>query len=267
MEEYKKTKVLILVKTYPVPSGKHGEVACTAGITENAEWVRLYPIPFRSLGELQKYQKYQWVEVELAPKGSANDMRKESRKVKINTIKPIDPPIPPGDNWRARRKLVDQLPVRTLNEFKTLYNSDKTSLGVVRPARVLDLKIEPVSPVWSEKQQAILNQPDFFRPQTKALAKLPYKFSYQFECEDSDKAHNAMIEDWELGALYLKEAHRLGGEKAAAESVRKKYLDEMCSDQKDTRFFMGTAYPYDTWLVLGVFWPPKEGQLELDFGE
>ena len=34
-------------------------------------------------------------------------------------------------------------------------------------------------------------------------------------------------------------------------------FDELCAPTKDTRFFMGTKYPYNTWLVLGVFWPPK----------
>lgn len=34
-------------------------------------------------------------------------------------------------------------------------------------------------------------------------------------------------------------------------------FDEMCGPTKDTRFFMGTKYPYNVCLVLGVFWPPK----------
>ena len=66
-----------------------------------------------------------------------------------------------------------------------------------------------------------------------------------------------MIEDWELGILFLNESDRLGSDKAAAESVRNKFLNELCGEEKDTRFFMGTRYPYNTWLVLGVFWPPK----------
>jgi N-acetylneuraminic acid mutarotase len=66
-----------------------------------------------------------------------------------------------------------------------------------------------------------------------------------------------MIENWELGVLWLNEVSRLGDEEKAAQSVRKKYFDEMCNDSKETRFFMGTVFPYNTWIVLGVFWPPK----------
>ena len=66
-----------------------------------------------------------------------------------------------------------------------------------------------------------------------------------------------MIEDWELGVLSLKEVERLGSDEAAAESVKKKFLGELCREDKDTRFFMGTHFPWNTWLVLGVLWPPK----------
>lgn len=57
--------------------------------------------------------------------------------------------------------------------------------------------------------------------------------------------------------LFLREAERLGSDEAAAESVKKKFLGELCRGDKDTRFFMGTRYRYNVWLVLGVFWPPK----------
>ena len=108
-----------------------------------------------------------------------------------------------------------------------------------------------------------MNQFNLFSGPPKQLSKIPYKFSYVFRCEDSDKPHTAMIEDWELGVLFLKEVERLGGEAAAAQSVRKKYFDEMCGASKDTRFFMGTVFPYNTWVVIGVFWPPKELQISM----
>jgi hypothetical protein len=66
-----------------------------------------------------------------------------------------------------------------------------------------------------------------------------------------------MCEDWELGTLFLRQAALLGSDERAAESVREKFLGELCREDKDTRFFMGTRFPYNVWLVLGVFWPPK----------
>ena len=58
-------RVLITVKTYPTLSRKYGETVCTAGIREDGSWVRIYPVPFRRLGEAQQYEKYDWVESDL----------------------------------------------------------------------------------------------------------------------------------------------------------------------------------------------------------
>jgi hypothetical protein len=66
-----------------------------------------------------------------------------------------------------------------------------------------------------------------------------------------------MIEDWELGVLFLKEVENKGSEEAAVESVRNKFLSELCQTDNDTRFYMGTRWPFNTWMVLGVFYPPK----------
>ena len=109
----------------------------------------------------------------------------------------------------------------------------------------------------------MLQQFSLFGPPPKPLAKIPFKFSYVFACEDSTKPHNAMIEDWELGMLYLNEVDRLGDEKKAVESVKAKFLDQMCSANRDTRFYMGTVFPYNSWVVLGVFWPPRVYQRKL----
>ena len=34
-------RVLIMVKTYPIPSDKYDELVCTAGVTESGEFIRL----------------------------------------------------------------------------------------------------------------------------------------------------------------------------------------------------------------------------------
>ena len=109
----------------------------------------------------------------------------------------------------------------------------------------------------------IYSQTRLFGPPPKPLTKIPFKFQYVFECEDSPKPHEMLIEDWELGVLFLKERERLGNDEAAAESVKKKFLDEICAPGRDTRFFVGTYFPYNTWLVLGTFWPPRQHQTSL----
>ena len=223
--------------------------------------MRLYPVSYRYLPRDKQFKKYQWIEVGLAPRGYKGDKRRESRQPELSSIV-LGETVSPANRWAERRQLVDRLPIYTRKQLERLYNEDLTSLGVVRPTRVLDLEIVPTEDEWSPGQEAAMKQLLLFG-ERKPLRKIPYSFKYVFECEDSTEPHRATITDWEAGVLWLKMADELGDERAAAEAVRDKFLGELCRDDRDTRFFMGTFYPYNTWLVLGVFWPPKDWQPSL----
>jgi len=259
-------RVLITVMTYPHPSETYLELVCTAGVTESGEWVRLYPIDYRYRPRRQQFHKYQWIEVDLLTPEPGKDNRKESRRPVLDTIQLVGEKLETkrDRNWTARREIIDRLPQLTLNQLKQQHDADKeanrprTSLGVVCPTRVLDLEIRPAPGEWKPKWKKDIEQLRLFGDPRKPLHKIPFTFHYIFECADTGKKpHTAMCEDWELGVLFLNEVERLGSEQAAAESVKKKFLGELCGPKKDTRFFMGTKYPYNVWLVLGVFWPPK----------
>lgn len=87
-------EVLIIVKVYPTPSNKYGETVCTAGITRDSKWIRLYPIPYRDLPTTQRYDKFQWIRVKVTP---SNEMlrRPESHKIDVSSIELLSK-IPPG---------------------------------------------------------------------------------------------------------------------------------------------------------------------------
>jgi hypothetical protein len=260
-----RTRVLITVMTYPHPSESYDELVCTAGVTEAGEWVRLYPIDYRYRPRSQQFHKYQWIDVDLVPAG--RDNRKESHRPDLDSIQLVGEKLDTKREWAARRAVIDRLPQLTLKQLKAQHDADKrasrprTSLGVVCPTRVHDLEICPAPGEWKPKWRQDIAQLRLFGEPRKPLHKIPFTFHYIFECaDDGGKTHRAMCEDWELGVLYLKEVERLGSEQAAADSVKRKFFDELCAPTKDTRFFMGTKYPYNVWLVLGVFWPPKPTQ-------
>lgn len=261
-----RTKVLITVMTYPHPSETYTELVCTAGITDANEWVRLYPIDYRYRPPEQRFRKYQWIEVDLGPRGAGNDQRAESRRPDLDSIRLIGARLPSDRNWIERRAVIDKMPVSTVIQLRDRHEADKAakrqpvSLGIVRPTRIVDVRVEPVSGEWKPEWKAMLAQGNLFGEELKEIKKLPYKWSYVFECEDSEGTpHTAMNEDWEIGVLFWKELETLGSPEKAAESVRKKCL-QMVAEDRDTRFFMGTVFPYNTWIVLGVFWPAKESQ-------
>jgi hypothetical protein len=49
-------RVLILCKTYPSPSAKYAETSCVAGMDEQGNLIRLYPVPFRLIGDDKQFK-------------------------------------------------------------------------------------------------------------------------------------------------------------------------------------------------------------------
>jgi hypothetical protein len=258
-----KLKVLITVKTYPIPSAKYDELVCTAGVRESGDFVRLYPINFRNLSFDQQYKKYQWIEVE-ATKHVGRDVRKESYRPNCDTLRVLGKPIPPkrGD-WSERARYALAKRSQSLEELYELQAQDNTSLGVFRPKTVKDLVISADETEWPAKFTAALKQSRLFETRGRTLVpprKVPFKFHYEFECDDPRcNGHRMMIEDWEVGALYWNLINRGCSPDEATAKVKQKFLDEICGASKDTHFYVGTilAHP-KSWVIIGVFWPKRD---------
>ncbi len=255
-----KLKVLITVKTYPIPSAKYDELVCTAGVTETGDFIRLYPVNFRDLPFSQQYKKYQWIEV-VAEKHRGRDVRKESYRPDCDSIQKLGEPIKsnPG-NWAERARYALAKKARSMEELQDRRKADRTSLGIFKPKKVHDLVVSADDPDWKAGFKAALQQARLWETRTVSKEpprKVPFKFHYQFECDDSRcTGHRMMIEDWEVGALFWRLVDQGLSHKDAADKVRAKFLGELCGADKDAHFFVGTilAYP-KTWVVIGVFYP------------
>ena len=110
-------KVLIVVKTYPIPSAKYDELVCTAGVTEAGDFVRLYPINFRDLSYGLQYKKYQWLEVMATPHGSS-DNRKESYRPDHETMCPGDFIRTNPGNWKERARYALAKKAQSMEELR-----------------------------------------------------------------------------------------------------------------------------------------------------
>jgi len=253
-QNWRELKVLVLVKTYPRPSQHHQEVVCTAGMTEEGKWIRLYPINYRYRPYTQWFRKYEWIKV-VAVKHS-NDPRPESYRP--DPDKPIETVshLPADRDWSARKKSVLANPPATMCGLQKSGPLSQ-SLAVVKPKIVHDLVIEKDSPSWEPKYQKLFEQLTLFGPGQKPLEKIPWKFKYRYRCEASNcRGHQQTILDWEIYQLFRKIRDKKGEEKALKD-VRAKFLDEMCGPNRDTYFFVGNVYQKKAWIVVGVFWPPK----------
>lgn len=254
-------KVLITVKTYPIPSKKYDELVCTAGVTRTGEFVRLYPINFRDLPFEQQYKKYQWIAV-VAEKHKGRDVRKESYRPHSDSIQILGEPIPSTRaNWAERARYALAKKARSMEDLYDQQAVDRTSLGVFKPKKVHDLIVTPDDPEWPPKFLNALRQQRLFEYRKETLLpprKIPFKFHYRFERDDPrcKGHHQMMIADWEVGALFWKLMDKGASHDEAAAAVRQKFLGELCSPDKDTYFFVGTILSHpNTWVMIGVFYP------------
>jgi len=140
-------RALVVVRTYPVPEEDGVESSCTAAITEEGEWLRLFPIAYRYLPDHQRFQKYQWIEVRVTKKSS--DPRPESYRPHVNSIKILGDPIPTNNYWQARKDILFPLRACSLCDLeRRRAKNDFPTLGFFRP-RVIE-RLQIVAAVPSE---------------------------------------------------------------------------------------------------------------------
>ena len=86
------------------------------------------------------------------------DNRQESHRPLRDSIKAIGEPLSTANKWAERRDIIDTMPHYTVNELKARFDSERTSLGVVRPKRVVDMEIRPVADLKSSQSPSNLKQ-------------------------------------------------------------------------------------------------------------
>ena len=252
--------VLVTVRTYPTPATKGVEVSCTAGITEDGRWIRLFPIPYRYLPTAQRFRKYQWIKAAVR---RSSDSRPESYEIDVNSIQLLSEPLPERNAWEERKRHVLRLLAPSLCALKRAWQADKqgaATLGIFRPRRILRLRIEPTTPAWSPKQLAALRQyenaliPDPRTPRQE-LEKVPFNFKYVFQCDDDAcKTHTLGCTDWEASEAW-RSWRRYGS--AWEQKFRQKFETWM-TEKRDTHFYVGTVHEHPAeWMIVGLFYPPK----------
>jgi len=272
-------RVLITVKTYPTLSQSHVELVCTAGFRPDGSWVRIYPVPFRLLDREQQFAKWTWVELPLVRR--SKDKRPESYSPADRNDITLLENVETADGWRERKDWALKRG-RVWTDLTALIASgkrDEVSLATFRPTEMLGFEWQLAEQQnWDPAKLAVveaqLRQQDFLDGETvredfKPANKLPFDFYYRFK-DQVGRETRMRILDWEIGMLFwncLRDAE--GNETVALAKVRQRYEQEFFN--KDLHLFLGTTYEWHSrapnpWVIIGVFAPPRQPQLELGIG-
>ncbi|MHA1520168.1 MAG: hypothetical protein ACTSRK_08290 [Promethearchaeota archaeon] len=263
----KPKKILVLVKAYPERSKAHGSSVCTAGITEDGEWIRIYPIRlerFDSNHEVMK--KWTWIEANIE-KSDERLNRKESYKVDESSIKLVDSSLSSTSKrsesiWAERNNILLPKYLNTsvfeLNSMKTI---DRTSIGLIKP-KIFEFYLKkPIEEIEVKEQKLIqrtlhggkINTPD----------EIGNHFAYKFRCSDPQcKGHNMICEDWEIRESFRKWRLQYTDPQELEEKIYDKYQKFM--EKRDLYFILGTTNPYNKWVIIGLYYPPKRKDKSLN---
>jgi hypothetical protein len=230
--------------------------------------------------EMQEQLKKQGEEQKKEIKEAREEQKQEINKVVVQTQEAAREAIQVSTerNWAERKRLIlkSNTIYTDLAEIITAANSDKLSLVIFKPTSVEDFIIEKTQPEWdpeklrkvldSLKQQSLF-ETDQDMAEFKVMPKLPYKFKYKFR-DTKGKYSTLMIEDWEIGQLYLNCIKKDSDEQKAIKKVKEKYFDDFAK-KKDLHLFLGTTYEWhvrrarNPFVIIGTFHPPIEKQHSL----
>ncbi len=252
---WEKKRITIVTKAYPEYSKRHGSVACTAGITEDGEWIRLYPIDMRHFIGDEKISKFDIIEVECAPH-SDKLSRRESHKVRPDSIKIIDRSLTkPKADWKKRNAIV--LPMRndSIELLEQDFKNHKTSLGLIKPTQFLEfIKTAPLQIHERESWSCTINLDGQMIPQ---VTEIQHIFKYRFKCQGcTDGEHIMQCEDWELFEAYRSWGNRYQNADILWTKLQERFFEWMIKE-RDLHFIMGTHSQYPTWFIVGLYYPPK----------
>ncbi len=261
-------RIIVLAKTYPELSSKHGPLVCVAGVNEYKEWRRLYPIPLKiwinEKYEDIRFRKWDKIEVEVSEKPPPHDRRSESRRVinwkNIRVVGHIK-------DWETRLAVIKEL---LDPDIESIINSGR-SLGVIKPAKVLDFFSKPRHRLRDEAEKEVLKKmdeadstvtlleyleigdkyllPEVREPDVK-VEELPW-IGYKFYCGNPRcRGHEMMVIDWEAQELFRKYRTVEG-------PVKQKLFNELVF-KRDLYFIVGNTWKYHkSFMIIGLFYPPK----------
>jgi len=237
-----KDKCLILIKANPHLSSKYFETVCCAGIGQDGNWRRQYPISFRILEDAQKFKRWSWIEYEFIK--PSDDDRKESQKVQDNSIV-----------ITGQAKIKDR--AKSLQSFifpsfaKPEENSN--SLTLIRPqsSEFFFKRRDPEELAkTAQKHAERANQMSLFSNDAKPLPQCPYSFHFRW-IDENGKVWNSTCDDWETSATFFQRRRSLGSEQAALDSMSETFNHDYPSKGMVLAFSTHSRRNWQ-WLLVGI---------------
>jgi len=256
---WEQRQILLVVKTYPERSKKYGNAVCTAGILRDTnEWVRIYPINFNSY-RAKHLNKFVYFTAQIKKNTKERIKRKESYNIKDSSIKVINTDLVNprlSGVWDTRRNILEKVQSDSIETLVAQSKEDRTSLGIIKPMQnTVEFKLKkPIEEIEIDIATGI--QLNLYGEKLRKVDKIENIFFYKFKCEGQDcNGHKMICTDWELLQSFRKWKDIYTDSDVLVEKLTYKYQEFMKS--RDLYFILGTHNRFNTWFIIGLFYPPK----------
>lgn len=247
--EWQEVEMMIAVKAYPNLTEGGEEASCSAGITADGKWLRLFPIYYTTLPNDKKYKKYDIVRMKI--RKSARDPRPESMEVDNDSITIIRS-VGPEKNWRERRRWMNKAIDESMCEIARQQRLTGKSMGAFRPASVVDVELHERKLAAREIQLKLLD------PEWRPMPEVPYSFRLHYYCSDTGcKGHTQTIVDWEGSQLFWRLKRQGLSVSEIHEKMREIILGRIFSPKNDTVVFCGNIMKFPRSFIIGGFFYPR----------
>lgn len=185
---WEKKRVLVTVTAYPEKSKKYGQVVCTIGLTEEGDWIRLYPVPFNVFSGPRKLRKYDWIEVE-CKRAEEKLSRKESYRIRNAPPKIIDRSLSLRKikgivDWNERNKILLGHIAPSLEDLQEKFDEDRTSIGLIKPTEVLEFYKRGDLQIYQDPK---VFQQSLFGAKIPEIEEIPHLFAIDSDVADARK--------------------------------------------------------------------------------
>jgi hypothetical protein len=281
-QQVRKEEVLMVVKTYPTPSSKYGELVCTAGIRlRDNTWIRIYPYPFRQAKTSEQFEKYDVIEVAL--ERETKDPRPDSfRLYDLNSIQKLRH-LGAERHWAERMPFIRKTSAQSVADLmQGMLSEDKTKWGKsILPVPVSsatsklswsykgkewkDEDLEKLKKAANPEQQSLFatdEAKNFFQ----TLKRVPYTFRLTFK-DLTDTEYTFPILDWEIAQLFLKMLEVHDSDEIALEKVRFKIEEQIFKPDNEVFIVLGNIHHRfknrSNLAVDGFIYPKRQRQFSL----
>jgi hypothetical protein len=269
LSQWREARILVLGTTYPHYSETYTENVCTGGILEDTRaLVRVHPLPQRYLEPEHRPHAFQWITVEY--QRHQNDPRPESVRVRPDTIRCGDA-IPSRAHDERRTHIEGCTGVfSSVEEVKRAWESNGTSLAIIRPAEILGVRLEKrgksEARVWRSKARAAMSQQRMHSiiGSVKPIDFPEMRFMVRWRCDDrSCNGHEMGLESWDIHERWRK----LFSDPDREQKILTTLQTRLDLEKRDLYFYLGNfrGIQWNFGLMGVCSLPKKVAQKQMSF--